>query len=130
MVLSVAVLAALALAGGGVWLLVARRDRTRAWLMLAAAAVTLFNLWSWSGLADRPAPGAKPARRLSQHHAVDPGASQRAGDLRVVGDGLQPADELAQRQAAVAAGLGGGCDAAQLRARQLVDHPVRDAARL
>lgn len=50
---SIAVLAALALTAGGVWLIAKRRDPKRGWLMLAVAAVTLFNVWSWSGLTGR-----------------------------------------------------------------------------
>lgn len=48
--LTLAVLASFALIGGGAWLLARRRERRRAWLMVAAGAVTLFNVWSWSTL--------------------------------------------------------------------------------
>ncbi len=44
-----AVLASLALGAGGVVLW--RRDRQRALLMLLVALVTLSNVWSWSGLS-------------------------------------------------------------------------------
>lgn len=47
---SVAVLASFALIGGGTWLIAKRRDRKRGALMIAAAAVTLLNVWSWSTL--------------------------------------------------------------------------------
>jgi hypothetical protein len=43
-----AVLASFALVGGGVFLW--RKDRKRAILMLLVAMVTLFNVWTWSGL--------------------------------------------------------------------------------
>lgn len=49
---SLAVVAALVLAVGGIRLW--RRDRTRALLMLGVAAVTLVNVWSWGSL-DREA---------------------------------------------------------------------------
>lgn len=45
-----AMLGALALAAGGLWMW--RRDRRRAVLLLLAAAVTLFNVWSWSSLPE------------------------------------------------------------------------------
>lgn len=49
--LTLAVLASFALIGGGAWQLSRRPgDRRRAWLMIAAGAVTLFNVWSWSTL--------------------------------------------------------------------------------
>jgi uncharacterized membrane protein YozB (DUF420 family) len=47
---SVAVLASFALIGGGVWLIVKGKDKKRGALMIAAAAVTLLNVWSWSTL--------------------------------------------------------------------------------
>lgn len=45
-----AMLGALALALGGLWMW--RRDRKRAILLCLAAVVTLFNVWSWSSLPD------------------------------------------------------------------------------
>lgn len=49
LLLSLAVLAALALIGGGAYL-AARRpaDRQRGLLMLLAGAVTLLNIWLWA----------------------------------------------------------------------------------
>jgi len=44
LVLSIAVLAALALVGGGVWLIARKRDRQRGLLMIGAALVTLANV--------------------------------------------------------------------------------------
>ena len=46
--LSVLVLVAFALAGGGVYLLVSRRDRKKGALMLLAAAVALGNVMIWA----------------------------------------------------------------------------------
>jgi hypothetical protein len=43
--LSLAVLAAFALAGGGSWLIAKRRDRKRGVLMLLAALILLGNVW-------------------------------------------------------------------------------------
>jgi len=43
--LSLAVLAAFVLAGGGVWLIAKRRDRRRGVLMLLAALILLGNVW-------------------------------------------------------------------------------------
>jgi hypothetical protein len=47
--LSICVLAVLALAGGGVLTIVRRRDRKRGILMIVAAAVLLGNvlIWAW-----------------------------------------------------------------------------------
>ena len=50
LLLSLAVLASFVLIGGGVWLIAAKRDRKRGGLMIAAALVTLLNVWSWSTL--------------------------------------------------------------------------------
>jgi hypothetical protein len=53
-------LGAFALALGGIWMW--RRNRLRAILLLLVAAITLFNVWSWSTLpvpenvAGRPNP--------------------------------------------------------------------------
>ena len=47
-VLGALMLAAFALAGGGIWLLTKRRDRTRAILMLVAAAVFAGNVLIWA----------------------------------------------------------------------------------
>lgn len=47
---TLAVLAALALMAGGVYLLVKGQDRKKGWLMIGVAVVTLFNVWSWSTL--------------------------------------------------------------------------------
>jgi hypothetical protein len=44
LVLTVAVLAAFALIGGGIWLIVGKRDRQRGLLMIGAALVTLANV--------------------------------------------------------------------------------------
>jgi hypothetical protein len=46
--LSIAMLAAFVLAGGGLWLLVKRGERKRGLLMLAAAAVMLGNVLIWT----------------------------------------------------------------------------------
>lgn len=46
--LAVAVIAAFALAGGGVWLLVKRRQRKQGVLMLIAGAVLLGNVMVWT----------------------------------------------------------------------------------
>ncbi len=48
LVYSVAMLAVFALALGGGWLVVARRDRKRGLLMLAAAAVIAANVAIWT----------------------------------------------------------------------------------
>ena len=47
-ILSVAMLAAFALAWGGVWLVVKRRDRKRGWLMVVMAVVLLVNVLIWA----------------------------------------------------------------------------------
>lgn len=47
-ILSIAVLAALALVAGGGWLIAKRRERTRGVLMIVAAAVLLANVAIWS----------------------------------------------------------------------------------
>jgi thiol:disulfide interchange protein len=49
LVLTIAMLAAFLLGGAGIWLLAKARDRKRGALMLAAAAVLLFNVavWTW-----------------------------------------------------------------------------------
>ena len=46
--LSLGVLAAFALAGGGAWLLASGRDRKQGLLMLLASAVLLGNVLIWS----------------------------------------------------------------------------------
>ena len=46
--LSIGVLAAFALTGGGLWLLIKRRDVKQGALMLVAAAVLLVNVLMWS----------------------------------------------------------------------------------
>ena len=46
--MSLAMIAAFALAGGGLWLLVKRRERKQGLLMLAAAAVMLGNVLVWT----------------------------------------------------------------------------------
>ena len=46
--LSIAMIAALALGAGGMWLLAKRRDTKRGLLMLGAAAVTLGNVLIWT----------------------------------------------------------------------------------
>ena len=46
--LSLAVLAAFALAGGGAWLLIGRRERKQGILMLIAAAVLFGNVLVWT----------------------------------------------------------------------------------
>lgn len=46
--LSIAVLAAFALAGGGAWLLLKRRDRKQGLLMLLAAIVLFVNVLIWT----------------------------------------------------------------------------------
>ena len=52
-ILSIAVLASLALALGGGWLVAKRRDRRRGVLMLVMALVLLVNVWLWTW----PVPG-------------------------------------------------------------------------
>jgi hypothetical protein len=46
--LSIGVLAAFALLGGGLWLLIKRRDTRQGVLMLIAAVVLLVNVLMWS----------------------------------------------------------------------------------
>jgi hypothetical protein len=46
--MSIAVIAALVLAGGGLWLLAKGSDRKRGLLMLLAALVTLVNVMIWT----------------------------------------------------------------------------------
>ena len=46
--LSIAVLAAFALVGGGLWLLVKQRNRKQGWLMLLAALVLAGNVLIWT----------------------------------------------------------------------------------
>ena len=46
--LSLAMIAAFALTGGGTWLLVKRRDRKQGVLMLLAAAVLFANVLIWT----------------------------------------------------------------------------------
>ena len=46
--LSIGVLASFALIGGGLWLLIKRRDVKQGALMLVAAAVLLVNVLMWS----------------------------------------------------------------------------------
>lgn len=46
--LSIAVLAAFALAGGGAWLLIKRNERKQGVLMLIAAAVLFGNVLIWT----------------------------------------------------------------------------------
>lgn len=46
--LSIGVIAAFALAGGGLWLLAKGSDRKRGGLMLLAAVVTLANVLIWT----------------------------------------------------------------------------------
>lgn len=46
--LSIAVLAAFALAGGGAWLLLKRRDRKQGLLMLLASIVLFVNVLIWT----------------------------------------------------------------------------------
>ena len=46
--LSIGVLAAFALTGGGLWLLIKRRDIKQGVLMLVAAAVLVVNVLMWS----------------------------------------------------------------------------------
>ena len=46
--LSIAMIAAFALGGGGMWLIVKRRDFKKGILMLVAAAVILGNVLIWS----------------------------------------------------------------------------------
>lgn len=54
--LGLAVLAAAALLAGGVWALrQPGANRTKAWLMIGAAAVTLVNVWINAGLPGHPA---------------------------------------------------------------------------
>lgn len=47
-ILSVLMLAAFLLAGGGAWLIAKRRDRFKGLLMLLAAAVMVGNVMIWS----------------------------------------------------------------------------------
>lgn len=49
---ALAALASFALIGGGLWLW--NRDRKRSLLMLLAAAITLFNLYSWTTMPKAP----------------------------------------------------------------------------
>lgn len=60
LVLSLVALAALALIGGGIWLMARRHEMKRGGLMLLAGLVLLFNVWSWGTLPARP-PGAGAA---------------------------------------------------------------------
>ncbi|MFN3389510.1 MAG: hypothetical protein ACK40O_11320 [Allosphingosinicella sp.] len=46
--LSIGVIAAFVLGGGGMWLIVRGEDRKRGFLMLAAAVVTLGNVLIWT----------------------------------------------------------------------------------
>ena len=46
--LSLAMIAAFALAGGGAWLLIKRKDRRQGMLMLLAAAVLFVNVLIWT----------------------------------------------------------------------------------
>jgi hypothetical protein len=46
--LSIAVLAAFTLIGGGIWLIVKRRDRRQGLLMVLAALVLLANVLIWT----------------------------------------------------------------------------------
>ncbi|MEA3017350.1 MAG: hypothetical protein QOI38_2072 [Sphingomonadales bacterium] len=46
--LSIMMIAAFALAGGGVWLIASGRDRTKGALMLVAAAVAVANVLVWT----------------------------------------------------------------------------------
>ena len=46
-ILSIAMIAALALAWGGAWLVVKKRDGKRGWLMVVMAAVLLANVLIW-----------------------------------------------------------------------------------
>lgn len=46
--LSIAVLAAFALAGGGAWVLIKREERKQGMLMLIAAAVLFANVMIWT----------------------------------------------------------------------------------
>jgi hypothetical protein len=47
--LSLAMLAAAALAGGGLYLVLGKRDAKRGWLMIGVALVLIFNvaIWVW-----------------------------------------------------------------------------------
>ena len=46
--LGIAMIAVFVLTGGGIALLRSGKDRTRAWLMLVAAGVLLFNVLVWT----------------------------------------------------------------------------------
>jgi len=46
-ILSIAMLAAFALAWGGLWLVVKKRDRKRGWLMVVMAVVLIGNVLIW-----------------------------------------------------------------------------------
>ncbi|HEX5182919.1 MAG TPA: hypothetical protein VFW19_07170 [Allosphingosinicella sp.] len=46
--LSIAILAAFALAAGGIWLLARRGERKQGWLMIVAALVLFANVLIWT----------------------------------------------------------------------------------
>ncbi|HEX2763979.1 MAG TPA: hypothetical protein VHM92_09110 [Allosphingosinicella sp.] len=48
LILSIAVLAAFALTGGGLWLVFKRGEKRQGWLMVLAAAVLFANVLIWS----------------------------------------------------------------------------------
>lgn len=60
LLLSLASIAALALLGGGIWLMARRHEMKRGGLMLLAGLVLLFNVWSWGTLPARPPGGVAP----------------------------------------------------------------------
>jgi hypothetical protein len=47
-VLSVLMLAGLLLGGGGIWMMVSKRDHKRGWLMIIAATVMFANVAIWT----------------------------------------------------------------------------------
>ena len=69
-ILSIAVLASFALAIGGGWLVVRRRDRKRGVLMIVMAVVLLANILLWAlpmrAAAGVPQAGSSAAIRLSR----------------------------------------------------------------
>ena len=58
--LSLFMLAGIALGLGGIYLIAARRDPKRGWLMIVAAVVMFGNvaIWSWPMPGSPPVPGA------------------------------------------------------------------------
>jgi hypothetical protein len=88
LLLSLVAIAALALIGGGIWLMARRHEMKRGGLMLLAGLILLFNLWSWGTLPARPpgavGPGADEPARTSGEASRQ---SRRRGPRRAAGRG-------------------------------------------